>query len=228
MVHAPLPQQTVNPLFTELGNYDDRHVNVGQYLAKANQPFIKQYAQNVGPMHSFGIEVVNVWSVNRPGCRQNYRHTLTNKRLLFHGTLKENVFPILCDGFDMSLSDTSSFFGAGLYFSDCVTKAASYANEYRSAVGSYAARNPEMYGYLFLCEVALGRQKRYLDADNNACQDLAGHNSVYSQGSYGAMSATAQYSQDVMIIPGKIRFFKRNRFHYNVYVVYATNQVNIR
>lgn len=43
-------------------------------------------------------------------------------------------------------------FGAGIYFSDCVSKAANYSGFCGSICGHYSST-----GYLLLCEVALGK-----------------------------------------------------------------------
>lgn len=62
-----------------------------------------------------------------------------------------------------------NLFGPAVYFSDCVTKAATYSD-----------------GYLLICEVALGNQKVYKTTyDYDAHLNLDEFDTVFSQGSYG-------------------------------------------
>ncbi|KAI6189402.1 hypothetical protein M3Y97_00004100 [Aphelenchoides bicaudatus] len=218
----------VHPLLRELGGYDRNHKKVATYLAPANPPFLDEYFKNAhGPTHNYTVQVDKVWSVNRPECSFNYNRNMTNRRLLFHGTLKRNVYPILRDGFDLDLAHECGMFGAGVYFSDCVTKAANFA-----CTQCLEELDPEdfngLYGYLFLCEVALGKIQLHLDAEYEAQCLLEDCHSIYGQGSHGSTRETAQFSDGVLVCPGPLRFFEDNPLLYNEFVVYSTDQIHIK
>jgi hypothetical protein len=66
--------------------------------------------------------------------------------LLWHGTKRANLNGILTNGF--RLPQKSGMFGNGVYFADRVTKSAHYCDQNGCE-------------FLFLCEVALGRQYYY-------------------------------------------------------------------
>jgi hypothetical protein len=67
-------------------------------------------------------------------------------------------------------------FGSGLYLADCATKAAGYAKS-------------GQFGYMFLCEVALGRSKYLKVADPGAQRSMNTHDSVMVHGRYGLLKA---------------------------------------
>lgn len=72
-------------------------------------------------------------------------------------------------------------FGPGIYFADCVTKSAGYAGP------CWPSQN--LFIYMLLCEVALGKIKVYQQAARTANIDRNGANSACGEGYYRSSTA---------------------------------------
>lgn len=89
---------------------------------------------------------------------------------MWHGTRLVNIPTILDEGLQLSPVDgrgtnekKGGFFGYGLYFSPCFSKAARFSAE----DCDHVTREGE-YGAVFLCEVDLGRTLMLIDEDVQA------------------------------------------------------------
>jgi Poly(ADP-ribose) polymerase catalytic domain len=98
--------------------------------------------------------VLYIDEVTNPELRQKYearKDSIPNvqEKRLFHGTKFVNIDSIAKHGFDTKLNKTSAF-GRGTYFATN----ASYSREYSN-------KDQEDISYMFLCDVLVGRCKRF-------------------------------------------------------------------
>ena len=99
-----------------------------------------------GPTHgTYMLEVQDLFRVQRGGETERFV-AMPHRMLLWHGSRLSNYGGILSQGLRIAPPEaptTGHMFGKGVYFSDCVSKAANYVHS-------------EDVGLLLLCEVALG------------------------------------------------------------------------
>lgn len=161
--------------------------------------------------------------------------------MLWHGTRGENIIGILHTGFRIAPADsrrTGAMFGEGVYFSDVFNKSANYAftgnlHRYNQDVKNKLAKR-----YVFLCEVALGKMKTLLTAQNVQNLPNMEFQSVMGYGKTGPNPKGNIYLPNGCIVPlGKLQnnppplFAEKNEswnLQYNEYIVYNTSQIRIR
>jgi hypothetical protein len=129
--------------------------------------------------------------------------------LLWHGTRGENIIGILHTGFRIAPADsrrTGAMFGEGVYFSDVFNKSANYAftgnlHRYNQDVKNKLAKR-----YVFLCEVALGKMKTLLTAQNVQNLPNMEFQSVMGYGKTGPNPKGNIYLPNGCIVPlGKLQ-----------------------
>lgn len=150
-----------------------------------------------GNTHHFKIKVKNIFEVQDMTGYRNFNPYNVPVMELFHGTRKENVLGIMQKGILIKPSTAvhaGSMFGAGAYFADCSTKSAQYTDGFNNV------RNQDQY--FFVCDVATGKIKEYMDAQPSLRSAPNGYHSV--KGCAG------------------------RSLRYNEYIVFNTNQVRIR
>ena len=116
--------------------------------------FIKEYAQtNHRISEDFGLDIIDIFEVNRPEEAARFRKDVGNVQLLWHGSRTVNFVGILSQGLHIPEKPRDLWFGKGVYFADTLCLSASYCDEEDSM--------------LLLCEVALGDvdRKNNLDFD---------------------------------------------------------------
>lgn len=123
-------------------------------LAPTSEEFvnIRNYVNNSQAHENFGLQLLQVIMVSRKVERERepYCPQLDNRMMLWHGTRAQNVSNILKSGL-MIPAPVSQMFGQGIYFADRVSKSALYC-------WRHLGNPPSNWdGYLFLCEVQLGR-----------------------------------------------------------------------
>ncbi|KAJ3341560.1 hypothetical protein HDU83_006579, partial [Entophlyctis luteolus] len=103
---------------------------------------------------SNGVDVLNVFGLDRDWESASFQHHHGNKRLLFHGSKMSNMLGILKHGLQVAPIEapvTGYMFGKGIYFADTFCKSWSYVQDHVAGGSDISA-----YGCMFICEVALG------------------------------------------------------------------------
>ncbi|KAI6198892.1 Poly [ADP-ribose] polymerase [Aphelenchoides besseyi] len=162
-----------------------------------------------------------------------------NCRLCFHGTIKPNVYKILRDGFRWKVSKEEGNFGQGIYFSDCVTKAANYTSSdpRRFSKGADVGFVDPPYNetmYLFLSEVALGDVIHFNCLPAYKSDLLRGHESVHAIGrhTYRLKDWTFQHFPGLdfttLVPQGTLEPVNECTLAYDEFVIYKTCQARHR
>lgn len=131
--------------------------------------------------HGRSITVKNVYRVARKGENKGFNPKgLGDVRELFHGTRPQNVVGIMTRGLMLpSMAKrhgaviTGAMFGPGLYFADQSTKSANYCGW----------SNHTNSSYMFIAGVALGKIKKYQQAQTQLRAPPRGYDSVQGEAS---------------------------------------------
>lgn len=123
---------------------------------------IHDYVNNGQVHETFGVKLLQVLKISRNAERTRLPYTpqIDNRVVLWHGTRTQNIVGILTKGFTIPVA-SRQMFGTGIYFADRISKSARYC-------WNYAVDPPVNWeGYLFLCEVQLGRSHHATDVDHS-------------------------------------------------------------
>uniref|UniRef100_A0AAQ4QMW5 Poly [ADP-ribose] polymerase n=1 Tax=Gasterosteus aculeatus aculeatus TaxID=481459 RepID=A0AAQ4QMW5_GASAC len=132
----------------------------------------------------YTMTLLDIFSVDRQGERNNFLSQMHNRTLLWHGSRLSNWVGILSQGLRVAPPEapvTGYMFGKGIYFADMSSKSANYC---------FASQNNHV-GLLLLCEVALGDSNELLDADYEANNLPAGKHSTKGLGRTGPHPQTS-------------------------------------
>ncbi|KAF8773151.1 Poly [ADP-ribose] polymerase like protein [Argiope bruennichi] len=166
-----------------------------------------------------------VFKINRHGEKDKYKKfkDLHNKKLLWHGSRLTNYVGILSQGLRIAPPEapvTGYMFGKGVYFADMVSKSANYC---------FTSKKNNT-GLLLLCEVALGDMYERTKAEFVEKLPSKKH-STLGMGMTVPDPNEKTYIGDVEIPYGKPTQrtnISRSDLLYNEYIVYDTNQINIK
>ncbi|CAD5223461.1 unnamed protein product [Bursaphelenchus okinawaensis] len=210
---------------------DGRKSDVARGLLFNDQvPFVEEVINTTqGPTHdSYQVKVEAVYDIERPG--NNFKGPVTNHKLLFHGTPKENVYYMLRDGFKKAILSEKSPFGKGYYFTTCASKALNFTNSKAKDAPEQADEGeispPEGVQYLFLTEVALGKSKDMTKPERTVSKFMQDATSVYGKGIHRP-TEKFEYPGDVPIEVGmELRKDEAtsSSFQYDEYVVFNAEQ----
>lgn len=135
--------------------------------------------------HSWKSGVENIWSVNVKGQKTKHVDAMKdvgNIQPLFHGSGPQNILGICKHGLLMrppGVYITGSMFGNGLYFADQSSKSEQYAfGRYGGGSGRGATY------FMFVADVALGKIKKYDNAQSSLTKPPSGYNSVQGEKGY--------------------------------------------
>lgn len=164
-----------------------------QYSIKlvSNKEVIKKiesfYKKTSNSLHaSHGLKLKRVYEVSNPDAEKAYgvkSSKIGNLKSLWHGSRACNLLSILKMGLivpnahDRNFTISGRMFGNGLYFSDQSTKALNYSYGYWNG-----SREPNCF--MFLCDVAMGREYVPLNSGNgkkagyDSCFAMANHSGV--------------------------------------------------
>ncbi|XP_028987792.1 poly [ADP-ribose] polymerase 2 isoform X1 [Betta splendens] len=189
---------------------------------------IEKYLQSThAPTHSdYTMTVLDIFSVDRDGERNNFLSQIHNRTLLWHGSRLSNYVGILSQGLRVAPPEapvTGYMFGKGIYFADMSSKSANYC---------FTNQNNNI-GLLLLCEVALGDCNELLDADYDANNLPSGKHSTKGLGQTGPDPKNSVTLGDVTVPmgPGVKTGVGRNSSYsllYNEYIVYNPAQTRMR
>lgn len=139
--------------------FQDRALKTGAFQAKilvSTDPVFQQIQEYVlnGQVHdSSKMKLEAVMEIYRPSEAQNFENQGPNFPLmLWHGTLAEKIPSIMQNGLRCSNRE-GRMLGKGIYFADRASKSAQYCKK----ITKIPHNRNGFTGYLFLCEVNLGR-----------------------------------------------------------------------
>ncbi|XP_029309486.1 poly [ADP-ribose] polymerase 2 [Cottoperca gobio] len=189
---------------------------------------IEKYLQSThaSTHRDYTMTVLDIFSVDRAGERNNFLSQMHNRTLLWHGSRLTNWVGILSQGLRVAPPEapvTGYMFGKGIYFADMSSKSANYC---------FANQNNHV-GLLLLSEVALGDCNELLDADYEAKNLPAGKHSTKGLGQTGP-DPKHSVDLDGVIVPmgpGVKTGVGKNSCYsllYNEYIVYNPAQTRMR
>ncbi|XP_053348158.1 poly [ADP-ribose] polymerase 2 isoform X2 [Clarias gariepinus] len=176
--------------------------------------------------NSYTMTVLDVFSVDRAGERDQFLSSLHNRMLLWHGSRLSNWVGILSQGLRVAPPEapvTGYMFGKGIYFADMSSKSANYCFP--------NVNNTE--GLLLLSEVALGDCNELVSADYNAASLPTGKRSTKGLGQTAPDpdNFTTLDGATVPLGPGVKTNIDQDAGYtllYNEYVVYDPAQVRMK
>lgn len=133
--------------------------------------------------HNFRLRVGRVFALSNPKVNAAFEgdgKKVGGVKRLFHGSRNANILGITSLGVRIKPSGVptaGSMFGNGAYFADLSTKSAQYAR--------HGNRPPH---YLFVCEVALGKMKVFLESQSNLEAAPKGYDSVKGEAGRSLMN----------------------------------------
>jgi len=134
-------------------------------------------------MHGYNnIKITNVYSIKIHDMYNNFLHTDTNKKEVFHGSSMANILSILKSGLKISPPATAAIagklFGNGIYGAIHSTKSLGYAlNRWgQGGVGDSA--------FLFVCDFAMGN---CYSTTEYGCRKPADKDSIWAKSSSGGL-----------------------------------------
>jgi len=189
---------------------------------------VEKYTQNTHAKthNQYKMQVVDVLEV-KDQRRINEFKDIGNRMLLYHGSRLTNWCGILGQGLRIAPPEapvTGYMFGKGVYFADMSSKSANYCYPTRS----------KNFGFVLLCEVALGETNDLLVADYEANNLPNGCHSTKGLGKIAPNKEEYLTLPDGMVVPlgcpSDTGVNNPNGFtlNYNEYVVYNTNQIKPR
>ena len=187
-----------------------------------------------GDTHYYGIEIVEMFRLQKSAeidKDDQFFNSISNHRLLIHGSRKANYMSILSMGLRLphvNQVSNGSTLGRGIYFADVSTKSFNYCG----------VESHDDCGYLLLCEVALGDNMDLRQGPSFDTPLLKGQNSRWGLGkmymedeSYVDMNITDGFVTPGAKIPqGPLcqHHDSVSSFLYNEYVIFDPRQYRFR
>ncbi|OXA52116.1 poly [ADP-ribose] polymerase 2 [Folsomia candida] len=230
-IHEPaslqLLQQITGKSETELKTY----LFKAQLLTTSHENYTKivQYVRN-SQEHGFGIQVVNIVRLVRNNdfeFQHEHKHsspstskTSNFRMILWHGTKKNSVSAILSNGFAKP-PNKNQMFGTGCYFADRASKSANYCD----------GTTPGKLGYMFLCDVKLGKMYKAKNPHNDYSSPPSGYDTVKCVGAKIPDWDTNQHIDGAVLPSGPTRDnlrFGAYSVNFNEYVVYTPERIKAK
>ncbi|XP_056276582.1 poly [ADP-ribose] polymerase 2 [Pseudoliparis swirei] len=209
--------------------YSSLHCQMQALDSSSNEyTVVEKYLQSTHATthHDYTMTVLDIFSVDREGERNNFLSQMDNRTLLWHGSRMSNWVGILSQGLRVAPPEapvTGYMFGKGIYFADMSSKSANYC---------FAGQNNNV-GLLLLSEVALGDSNELLDADYEANNLPAGKHSTKGLGRTGPNPKNSVDLDGVTVPMGpveKMGVGKKSSYAllYNEFIVYNPAQTRMR
>lgn len=170
----------------------------------------------------------HIWKVNREGEGDRFQaHSkLSNRKLLWHGTNVAVVAAILASGLRI-MPHSGGRVGKGIYFASENSKSAGYVTGI--SCGAH------QIGYMFLGEVALGREHHITIDDPSLKQPPPGFDSVIARGSTEpdpSQDTELELDGQRVVVPQgqpvPCAEFSSSRFFQSEYLIYQESQCHLR
>nr|XP_027228890.1 poly [ADP-ribose] polymerase 3-like [Penaeus vannamei] len=150
-----------------------------EYVEKSSSEFmlLKEYA-TACPQTRNG-PLLDVWRVDRKGEKERFaaHDAIQHRKLLWHGTNVAVVAAILKAGLRI-MPHSGGLVGRGIYFASEHAKSSYYVGYH---YGTYEGESN--VGFMFLVEVALGRESSITQCDGSLTKAPNGYDSVVARGS---------------------------------------------
>lgn len=157
--------------YTWLDPADPKRKKVEAYMKKSRSQ-----------RHSWSAKILNVWAMSVKGQKDKHVPTMQkvgNIKPLFHGSRAANILGICKRGLLLrppGVYVTGSMFGNGLYFADQSSKSEQYS---MARFGGSGSRGSSCF--MFVADVALGKIKKYQDAQTHLQKPPRGYHSVQGE-----------------------------------------------
>lgn len=178
--------------------------------------------------HKYSVKIVDMFEINRKNELPVVRETMKqigNIHLLWHGSRMTNFCSILKNGLilnpeTLGVYITGKMFSSGIYTANAFSKSFNYC----------AYDISDNIGALLLCEVALGKPAKRLQADYYITkQSLAKEGCHSTWGAGKSAPATITKLKDIVVPNGKLCDTGLNSsLLYDEFVVYDMNQVSLK
>lgn len=188
---------------------------------------VKQYVTSCQMSEKtwFQLIVEDVFKVERSEDNERFKESLGNKMLLWHGSRLTNWCGILKQGLRIAPPEAPASgysFGKGVYFADMVMKSALFCR----------ATKTQPYGFLLLCEVALGRTNDRIHGNIHGNKLPRGKSSTKALGrKYPNPKGNKKLDCGTTVPLGKLIPIKNNHADlllHNEYIVYDVAQIRAR
>lgn len=175
--------------------------------------------------------LLDIWRVDRKGEKERFQahESLDNRKLLWHGTNVAVVAAILKAGLRI-MPHSGGLVGRGIYFASEYAKSCWYAQPHYGVF-----ENENNVAFLFLVEVALGKEKSITQCDSSLTKAPAGFDSVVARGSSEPdpkkNKKTVLDGKDVTVPVGKPvrqKEWSKSGFCKSEYLVYQESQARLR
>ncbi|XP_069987856.1 protein mono-ADP-ribosyltransferase PARP3-like [Penaeus vannamei] len=202
-----------------------------EYVEKSSSEFmlLKEYA-TACPQTRNG-PLLDVWRVDRKGEKERFaaHDAIQHRKLLWHGTNVAVVAAILKAGLRI-MPHSGGLVGRGIYFASEHAKSSWYV---RSHCGIFEGESN--VGFMFLVEVALGRESSITQCDGSLTKAPNGYDSVVARGSREPDPKKNKKvvfdGKDVIVPVGKPvpqKEWAQSGFCQSEYLVYKESQARIR
>jgi Poly(ADP-ribose) polymerase catalytic domain len=214
--------------------------------------YLREYITKGRSGSSMKNFIANIYAIERKNERANIQawDKYGNKMLLWHGTRAENLVGILQTGFRIAPKEATrsgSLFGEGIYFADVFNKSYQYTSatkNYKIHTNRFGTTNLRNSArkypkrYMFLCEVMLGNQMKFVRESGVTDIPNDMHQSVMGYGRIGPNPRNSIFLPTGSIVP--LGDLEQNphpewadpktplNLSFNEYVVYDTTQVRIK
>ena len=163
--------------FTFLDREDDRFQRVEKHMQSTRSKH-----------HDWKVTIENIWAIEVKGQKAKHLDTMRsigNIQPLFHGSGPQNILGICKNGLLMrppGVFITGSMFGNGLYFADQSSKSEQYAF---GRFGGGSGRSDTYF--MYVADVALGKIKKYQQAQSHLTKAPPGYDSVQGEKGYSLL-----------------------------------------
>lgn len=194
-------------------------------LPKTSKDFklIEKYLKNTGSTHQ-KLQIEEIFEVDRHDHKDRFalHDAITNRKLLWHGTNVAVVVAILSSGLRI-MPHSGGRVGRGIYFASENSKSAGYVGR--------AGKT----GFMFLVEVALGKEHHINKDDSSLRAAPAGYECIIAQGHTEpdpAEDETLEFDGKEVVVPcGKVipqPKWSTSSFSQSEYLIYKESQQRIR
>lgn len=189
--------QKINNVF---GKYKDLNINL-KPLSNRTKIFkeLIENAKKTTVHNSYSdFKVNNIYEIKSMNGSDEFNPYKVDTKLLYHGTKTENLLSIMKNGLKTSPPKsayvTGKMFGNGIYFADMFSKSLQYLD-------NFGKMKMDKY-FMFVCEVATGKEKELTSSNSSLVKAPTGYNSV--------------------------KGCKGSNLRFNEYIVYNNNQVKLK
>jgi len=184
--------------------------------------WIKTYTNNTMGMRK--VELMEAWRVNRDGELERFKQhkALKNRKLLWHGTNVAVIVAILKGGLRI-MPHSGGRVGRGLYFASENGKSSAY-------VGC-VEENKKNIGFMFLNEIALGKEHSIVSDDSSLRTPPPGFDSIVARGKMEPdptkdIKIDGQFGEVVVPLgkPLDRKEYSHSSFFNSEYLIYSESQ----